>query len=108
VEHDLSENRSQLFRIMLTDGRFARPRFSFVWHRGSKCCIECGITCGITIPLSRRVISAFTRVFDALWRASFIIAIANGSRASKIRSREARNRSGPGRGGGGACLSFVR
>jgi hypothetical protein len=58
---------------MLMDGRFARPRFSFVWHRGSKCCIECGITCGITIPLSRRVISAFTRVFDALWRASFIM-----------------------------------
>jgi hypothetical protein len=38
VEHDLSENRSPLFRIMLMDGRFARPRFSFAcaWKRGGQ------------------------------------------------------------------------
>jgi len=33
VEHDLSENRSPLFRIMLMDGHFARPRFSFACER---------------------------------------------------------------------------
>jgi len=38
VEHDLSENRSPLFRIMVMDGRFARPRFSFAcaWKRGGQ------------------------------------------------------------------------
>jgi hypothetical protein len=30
MEHDLSENRFPLFRIMLMDGRFALSRFSFV------------------------------------------------------------------------------
>jgi len=33
VEHDLSENRSPLFRIMLMDGRFPRPRFLFACER---------------------------------------------------------------------------
>jgi hypothetical protein len=33
MEHDLSENRSPLFRIMLMDGRSARPRFSFMCER---------------------------------------------------------------------------
>jgi hypothetical protein len=36
MEHDLSENRFPLFRIMLMDGHLARPRFSFAWAgRGS-------------------------------------------------------------------------
>ena len=76
-------------------------------HRGPKCCIECGITCGITIPLSRRVISASTRVFDALWRASFIMRDSERTRAGKIRSHQARNRSGP-RKGQGWGLPFIR
>jgi hypothetical protein len=168
MEHDLSENRSPLFRIMLMDGRSARPRFSFVCaksigarargvrHRGPKCGITCGITCcikcGLTIILSRparcvpspqrgegqdegvrdsqnnlqrpnpltpslsplgrgrsflrqllRTFMACVLVLAALIGARvFLRANENGARASKIRSREARNRSGPRKGRGGA------
>src|SRR5258708_40198410 len=39
----------------------------------------------MTIPLSRRAISAFTRVFDALWRTTFVIG-ANARRQNTITS----------------------
>jgi len=45
----------------------------------------------------------------ALLRPRFVVrAIANGSRAEKIRSHQARNRFGPRKGRGGACLSIFR
>jgi hypothetical protein len=64
-----------------------------------------GVFHGQALSLSRRVISAFTRVFDALWRPSFVMrAIARRqntitSSAKPVRIKENQ---------GWACFSFFR
>jgi hypothetical protein len=149
VEHDLSENRSPLFRIMLMDGRFARPRFSFAcaWKRGgqregdaasllphsaSKTRVNAlmgekdrmrgfgrwSLILNLPNPLTPtlsplgRGNSQLLRTFMAsipvlaarLGARVFLRAIGKEARASKIRSREARNRFGPRKGQGWGLL----
>jgi hypothetical protein len=152
VEHDLSENRSPLFRIMLMDGRFARPRFSFAcaWKRGGQ--RERDAASLLPHSASKTRVNALMGEKDRMrefgprslilnlpnlltqpsplwgegtpsfcglsWQAFpfsrrvsapefFLRAIGKEARASKIRSREARNRSGPRKGQGWGLL-FVR
>ena len=79
----------------------SRPPPIGILMRVSRACMSIHMT----IPLSRRAISAFTRV---LTRYGARLLSSAPMRAGKIRSRQARNRSGAGKGQGWACLSFVR
>jgi hypothetical protein len=77
--------------------RTPSPQPSPLWGEGG---VSCASFCGLSwqaFSFSRRVISAFTRVFDALWRASFS---ARERALEKMCSHLARNRSGPRKGQG--------
>jgi len=59
--------------------------------------------------LSRRAISAFTRVFDALWHPSFVIRAIETDRAiGKYGHVNRETDPVQGKGRGGACLSVFR
>jgi hypothetical protein len=80
-------------RRTICNVRTPSPQPSPLWGEG----VRCGSCCGRswqTLPFPRRVLAP----------EFFLRAIENGARAGKIRSREARNRSGPGKGQGWGLL----
>ena len=120
MEHDLSENRSPLFRIMLMDGRLARPRFLFVMRQINRRLRERRspslATASVVAPLPNHTnpaaciaaLRAPARRYCAAWPRECPAVPATAARAARDRARGAgsrplRRRSGTA--GGTPCAS---